>query len=93
MFERGSRYEAVPEAVHVGPDGRAIRHKRLRIIPAPGGAAEHVLKQEEKLDRVAYAWFGDARQWWRIADANQEIDPAKLEEAPGRRLAIPGPGG
>jgi hypothetical protein len=93
MFERGSRYEGVPDAVHTTPDGRTIRHKRLRIIPGPGGAAEHVLKQEERLDRVAHAWFGDGRQWWRIADANLELDPARLEAEPGRVLLIPGPGG
>ena len=93
MFERGSRYEAVPDATHVTPDGRAIRHKCLRIIPQPGGAAEHALKQEERLDRVAYTWFGDARQWWRVADANLELDPARLEAEPGRVLTIPAPGG
>ena len=92
MFERGSRYEGVPQAVHVTPDGRTIRYVRLRIIPQPGAAAEHVLKQQERLDRVAYAWFGDARGWWRIADANLELDPARLEAQPGRVLAIPAPG-
>ncbi len=93
MFERGSRYEAVPDAVHVDAQGRSIRHKRLRVIPAPGGAAEHVVRQDERLDRIAHAWFGDARQWWRIADANAEQDPTALEAEPGRRIAIPGPGG
>ncbi|MBR0680170.1 hypothetical protein GXW74_06705 [Roseomonas eburnea] len=92
MFDRGSRYEAVPDATYVTKDGRAIRHKRLRLIPPPGGAAEHVLRQEERLDRVAFAWFGDARQWWRIADANDALDPAELEAEPGRLLAIPAPG-
>ena len=53
MFERGSRYEAVPDAVHVDAEGRAIRHKRLRIIPAPIVGAEHVVRQDERLDRVA----------------------------------------
>lgn len=93
MFERGSRYEGIPEALHDTADGRSIRYKLLRVIPAPGGAQEHQLRQEERLDRIAFAWFGDARQWWRIADANPELDPAKLEEEPGRSLAIPAPGG
>ena len=92
MFERGSRYEAVTDATHVDAKGRIIRHKRLRIIPAPGGAQEHVIKQDERLDRIAHAWFGDAKQWWRIADANLEQDPDALEAEPGRRIAIPGPG-
>jgi hypothetical protein len=93
MFERGSRYEAVADTAHVDADGRAIRHKRLRIIPAPGGAQAHALRQAETLPGVAQAWFGDARQWWRIADANAERDPARLEETPGRLLFIPAPGG
>jgi hypothetical protein len=93
MFERGSRYEAVPDAVHVDAQGRRIRHKRLRILPAPGGAFTHTVAQGERLDRIADAWFGDAKQWWRLADANLERDPAALEAEPGRRIAVSGPGG
>lgn len=91
MFERGSRYEAVPDAVHVTQDGRVIRHKRLRILPAPGGARDHALRQQEHLEGVAHALFGDARQWWRIADANLALDPAALEAEPGRVLRVPVP--
>ncbi len=92
MFERGSRYEAVPDATHPGPDGRAIRYKTLRIIPAPGGALGFTVRQDERLDRVAFATMRDGRLWWRVADAGVSLDPDALVEEPGAVIAIPAPG-
>ncbi|WP_439578157.1 hypothetical protein [Elioraea sp.] len=92
MFFRGSRYEPVPTRVHVTADGRTIRHKGLRILPQPGGSLLHLARQDERLDRVAAEWFGNAELWWRIADANTALDPDELVAEPGRSITVPAPG-
>jgi hypothetical protein len=93
MFARGSRYEAVAEATHTDASGRTVRHKQLRIIPGPGGSGRFTVRQDERLDRIAYETMRDARLWWRIADAGLSRDPDALVAEPGRVIAIPGPGG
>jgi hypothetical protein len=93
MFARGSRYEPIAEATHTDAAGRSIRYKVLRIIPAAGGATLFTVRQDERLDRVAYATMRDGRLWWRIADAGLARDPDALVAEPGTVIAIPGPGG
>jgi len=92
MFERGSRYESVPEATYVDADGRTIRYKALRITPPPGGAVLFTVRQDDRLDRIAYATMRDGRLWWRVADAGLAIDPDTLVEEPGTVIAVPAPG-
>lgn len=92
MFDRGSRYEGVSDATYTQADGRAIRHKVLRILPPAGGAIPFTVRQDERLDRVAYATMRDGRLWWRVADAGLVLDPDTLVEEPGTVIAIPAPG-
>lgn len=92
MFFRGSRYEAVPTLIHLTAEGRTIRYKALRIVPEPRGSLTHVVRQDERLDRVAQDWFGNAELWWRAADANTELDPDALTAEPGRTITVPAPG-
>lgn len=92
MFFRGSRYEPVPTLTWIGPDGRMIRYKGMRIIPEPRGTLVHTVRQDERLDRVAQEWFGNAELWWRLADANTVLDPDELVAEPGRTIAVPAPG-
>lgn len=92
MFFRGSRYEPVPTLTWIGPDGRMIRYKGMRIIPEPRGTLGHTVRQDERLDRVAQEWFGNAELWWRLADANTVLDPDELVAEPGRTIAVPAPG-
>lgn len=93
MFQRGSRHEPVPDATHVAADGRTTRHKALRILPPAGGEAGFTVRQDDRLDRIAHATMRDGRLWWRIADAGLSLDPDALVATPGRRIALPGPGG
>jgi hypothetical protein len=88
MFERGSRYERVPEAVHVDAAGRSLPYKLLRELPAdPLGLEVHELAAGERLDLVAFRFYGDPEQFWRICDANRALRPQDLEP-PGIRLLI-----
>lgn len=91
MFARGSRYESVPDAVYVDASGREIAYKKLRLIPAPNGVQVHTVRREERLDLIAFQYYTDPEQYWRICDGNAALLPEDLE-AVGRRLVIPLPG-
>lgn len=88
MFAKGSRYEMVPDAVYIDPSGREIVYKRLRLIPAAPALQVHTVRHEERLDLIAFQYYQDPEQFWRVCDANVSLRPEDLEEA-GRRLLIP----
>jgi nucleoid-associated protein YgaU len=86
MFSITSRYAGIPTAVHNG----SVYVKR-RFLPQPNELAqigEHTVRPGERLDHIAGQEFGDAEQWWQIADANRAMDPDELTVEPGRRLRI-----
>ena len=89
MFFRGSRYEHVPTEEYVADDGRVIRYKRLRAIPPTPGLRGRVVDEGDRIDRVAFAEFGDPERFWRIADANLVIDARDLLAEPGRVVDVP----
>ena len=89
MFSQGSRYERVPTAVYVDRDGRQRPYVLLRTFPPPAPTQqEHAFAEHERLDLVAFAFFSDPEQFWRICDANRTLQPESLEVV-GRRLYIP----
>ena len=90
MFERGSRYEPVPEGTHVDAAGREIPYKLLRLLPPPGPAVQgHLVLEGDRLDLLAHRYLGDPELYWRICDANRALRPEELTAEPGRRLVIP----
>jgi hypothetical protein len=89
MFFRGSRYEPVPTAEITTADGRTIRYKRVRFVPAPAVLLFRRVGEGERLDLIAYELYRDPEQFWRICDANRAFRPDTLTEEPGRILAIP----
>ena len=92
-FEETSRYHGVPMAVYEPKPGDPRRPyvKRRFIAPAatPATAVRHVVTQGERPDLLAFRYLGDARLYWRIADANGVIDPHELTDTPGRRVTVP----
>lgn len=51
------------------------------------GDQYHVVKDNERLDLIAYNYYGDSLLWWVIADVNEIYNP--LEITPGDSLLIP----
>lgn len=89
MFAQGSRYERVPTDVLVDRNGKQRPYVLLRTFPAvPPTQQEHTFAEHERLDLIAYAFFSDPGQFWRICDANRTLQPESLEVV-GRRLHIP----
>lgn len=93
MFFRGSRYQAVADAELVTPEGRVIRYKRVRFIPETRGLLPYSVAQGDRLDLIAYQFYKDPEQFWRICDANRALLPEDLVAETGRRLLAPVPMG
>lgn len=91
MFVRGSRYENVADAVYAGTNGRKILYKRLRPIPLPPGFQTYKVAAADRLDLIAFHFYQDPEQYWRICDANRALLPEDLVSEPGTRLRVPQP--
>jgi hypothetical protein len=89
MFFRGSRYETVADGIYEDPSGRKIPYKLLRVIPDVTGIQAHAVKQGERLDLIAFQFYGDPEQYWRVCDGNRALKPEDLLDPIGRRLVIP----
>ena len=89
MFFKGSRYEKVETAEHTGRDGRTVLYKKVRFIPETPARLGHRVQQGERLDHVAQRYYKDPERFWRVADANLALQPARLTAEPGRTLLIP----
>jgi hypothetical protein len=94
MFDQTSRYARVPTATVVLPDGREVTVARRRLVP-PGASlrllAEVVVGPGERPDLLAARTLGDPTQFWRLADANDAMDPSELTAVPGRVVRVPEP--
>jgi hypothetical protein len=93
MFFRGSRYEYIPEAEILAPDGRTIRYKRMRFIPELQGTLSYVVRQGDRPDLAAYNALGDPEQFWRLCDVNRVQRPVDLTREPGVQIQVSGPDG
>lgn len=100
MFGPGSRYFDLEIAKRFAPNGKEVTFVRRRIVPQPERFAvlhDHVVRQGERLDQIAFAHLGDPEQYWRLCDANRAMRPDELTETAGRRVHvtlpenIPGP--
>ena len=88
MFVKGSRYEAVPEAIYAADD-RPILYKRLRILPSPPALQTYRVTGGDRLDLIAFRFYQDPEQYWRICDANRALRPDDLVGEVNRQLSIP----
>jgi phage tail protein X len=97
---KGSRYEYVPVYQHYnGPDASDYKKNipqtmipTIRRRPLDNfdfsQAITHVYQNGDRIDLLAYKYYGDPSMWWVILDANpQYLHP--LEIPSGARLIIP----
>lgn len=95
MFDLTSRYAALPTLFFAAGPGRTISTVPARILPQSAtltmlGTAATM--PGERLDLFAARTLGDALLFWRIADANDSMDPDALIQI-GRPLNVPLPTG
>jgi len=94
-FPPNSRYAATEQAELVQPDGTRIVYLRRRVVPDPSRFVtlqEYRIVEGDHVDRMAAAVLGDPEQFWRLPDANGDLDARDLEEV-GRRIRLTLPDG
>ena len=94
MFDPTSRYYNLETAGLVMPDGHTVAYVRRRFLPQ--GAAmpllvEITVAQGDRLDLITARTLGDPEQFWRVADANDAMNPPDLTAQVGRLLRVPIP--
>ena len=89
MFSKTSRYAPFGERTHVAPDGRKIVYKARRFILETPVGGRATLGQSDRLDLMAGRILKDPLKFWRLCDANDELNPFELEARSGRSLKVP----
>ncbi|MGH7597040.1 MAG: LysM peptidoglycan-binding domain-containing protein [bacterium] len=84
MFIKGSRYRRLAESTPVDAAGERSRSKDLRLISSTPGRFLHTVHEGDRLDLLAFKYYGDATKWWQICDANpqQAFPVALLDQRP-----------
>lgn len=91
MFDPTSRYYKIENALYESPYGSRAVYKRRRLPPPASSftiQATAAVRPGDRLDLIAARTLGDPRQFWRIADANDALQPADLLKT-HKRLRIP----
>jgi hypothetical protein len=94
MFPPTSRYFNTEIARRENVDGSEVVYLRRRLLPALRTIivlTEHGVTEGDRLDNVTAQYLGDPEQFWRLADANNALQPEELTREIGRRLNIPLP--
>lgn len=95
MFDLTSRYAALETAPYTTPDGqRELAYKRRRFLPQGDTMpllVEVTVSDGDRLDLIAARTIGAPEQFWRIADANNAMNPTDLTTTPGDVLRVPIP--
>ena len=92
MIDRDSRYAKCRVLRRLDPSGREIAWLDRRIIRDPSRVVAHSRVEDgDRLDLVANRAYGDARQSWRVMDANPDPEPLALADRPGRMLRLAQP--
>lgn len=94
MFDYTSRYYSIETATHIAADGRILSYKLRRFLPHGESMtllAEVPVTQGDRLDLMTARTLGNPEQFWRVADANEAMNPFGLTAEVGRRLRVPLP--
>ena len=94
MIDPNSRYYRSARAIHVADDGTSVPYLTRRMLPR--GESLDIMTVAtvapgQRLDLIAARVQGDPLQFWRIADANNAMNPFDLTAKPGRQLRVPKP--
>jgi phage tail protein X len=91
MFSKTSRYWSVPDITVPDSLGRVLPAKDIRLLPTVTGTFQHLVSQGDRLDQLAYTYYGQPLEWWHISDANPGIlSPlALLGDEPVTTIRLP----
>jgi len=94
MFDHGSRYAGLPVLRHQSVDGTWTSYVSRRFLPAGAQLqllAEVAVAPRDRPDVLTARTLGDPTVFWRVADANDVMDPVELVDEPGSHVRIPVP--
>lgn len=88
MIFKNSRYAKVD--IYTVTDAQGNQHQalKIRMVPATPSFFQHTVTNNDRLDLLAFQFYGKADRFWRICDANNAMQPEELLE-PGRLVNIP----
>lgn len=73
MFSKISRYRKLSDDVAIDFRGRKLVWKSLRLLPEVSGTFQHTIEDVDRLDHLAFKYYTQPPNWWRICDANPEF--------------------
>ena len=88
MFLPHSRYANVATVTTTLATGETVVAVKLRKLAVVTGAPQTV-QSGDRLDIIADQRYGDATQFWHVADANTALDSRTLVEEPGDTVIVP----
>lgn len=88
MFNKNSRYYGLETVTAEDARGRAVQAVKLRRLPSTAGV-DRTATSSSQLDVMSRELYQDATRFWRIADANTELQANALVEAVGRVIKVP----
>lgn len=88
MFDPDSRYRSLETYPVQDDQGRAVKIVKIRFIPPTPAQLSHTVTQSDRPDLLAFQYYRRPTLFWRIADANDVVDPAELVN-PGEVIKIP----
>lgn len=94
MFDHTSRYYRLETVIFETADGRTVSYVRRRFLPQGERLpllVEATVQDGERLDLLTHRTLGEPTQFWRIADANNAMNPFDLTSEPGEPLRVPVP--
>lgn len=93
MLLKKSRYAQARPFSSEPTAGRPLfRGLRARQVNSLEGVIEHSICETDRLDHLAQHYYGDDRLWWRILDANPQLqygDQLLGSDYVGRVILIP----
>jgi|HubBroStandDraft_4_1064222.scaffolds.fasta_scaffold2011429_1 hypothetical protein len=95
MIDPASRYYRNGRAIYLAKDGTPIPYLKRRLLPQSDSIdamAVVTVTGGLRPDLLSARLQGDPLQFWRIADANDVMNPFELTALAGRQLRIPRPG-
>jgi len=96
MSDPSNRYASCPLLPFQRRDGRQISYWAPRMVPIGATLATARTIQREpsdRIDRLASRALSDPRQFWRLCDANDALDPLAFGRGRGRiKVPLPRPG-
>jgi hypothetical protein len=88
MFAEDSRY-AQQKIINVtlknGETVSAVKLRKLKVLKGK----PYEVKQNERLDLLAYKQYKSPQRFWYIADANTELDAGDLVKEIKRNILLP----